>query len=213
MTDLSVQVIGRNAEQIAAEEEAFGPRRGEFWSDVETFMHQGTRFPRLFIPILSTRLGAHIFIVRLEHTHYPPGRPENRDFQMMRLRWQDLEWWVVSIPDADKRLAEDVAARTGMRLADGVPTVFEKLSLFGAPALALGSLRKADADTVDVFPLSGPEVWTLENDANSKLDRMRQKIDRQYALEAESKEAQAIVEKHQERLRAERNAQSSAGNN
>lgn len=167
---------------------------------LQDFIKLGHRFPRLFIPVLTSRLGGYIWMVRLEHTHYGPGTDANKDFQVCRLLWQDLDWLLVSIPATDKPLAEDIAGRVGMRLADGVPTLIQRTQLTGVPAVVVGSQRLTDLAVSDVFPCSGLNTWTLENDNRNPVNNMRAQIDRQYARETEMQEAQAVIESYWRKL-------------
>ena len=99
----------------------------------------------------------------------------------MRLPWLGDPWMVISVPFADKPLAEAVAQETGMRLADGVPHCFH-------------------AGGRDVFPLQGPNVWTLENDDAAHPDWKARRTHPQEALKAELAVIEGIMQRHYDRL-------------
>ena len=80
----------------------------------------------------------------LENIHYKPGSDRNHLFLLRLLDWQDILWTIVSIPIAEKANMERVAQVNGLRIANGVPTMF-----------ADGGIHS--------FPVSNDRVFTLEN--------------------------------------------------
>lgn len=149
-------------------------------SDAE-FLRLGRVHPRLLIAALEMRLGVALFAVRLEYGHYKPGTARNDDFQVMRLCWQGDFYHVFSVPLADKPLADAAAKQTGMRLADGVPHCFQ-------------------AGKRSVFPLSGPNVWTLENDDRDNWQWKARRTHPKEAAEAELSIIQGIMQRHYDAL-------------
>lgn len=97
--------------------------------------------------LFPPRPGVRAFNVLLEHTHYVPGTSRNDDFTVHVLRWgnTDMLWFITSVPMVDRHLAEECAERVGLRIADGIPTMF------------------SPDGTVLTFPADGSTVFTLEN--------------------------------------------------
>jgi len=91
------------------------------------------------------RIGAKAFIVMLEHEGYDPrDEIRNQQFQLVFLEWQGMLFAMVIIPERDRAVAEVIAARLGVRFADGLPTVIH-------------------GDGVKRFPLRHTNLFTLEN--------------------------------------------------
>jgi hypothetical protein len=103
------------------------------WNDAERF----------YMVCDTRRNGCFEFLKALEYVHYPPP---NNAFDCLMTMWQRSPYAIASVPLVDCELAKSVALdeEVGMRLADGVPTLF------------------ADGARHD-FPLTGDNVWTLEN--------------------------------------------------
>lgn len=98
-----------------------------------------------FIGMLNPpRPGVADCFMTLEHTCYPPDTPKNDDFYLILIRWQEMDWGVVGIPEGDRPYMERAAAACGLRVADGIPFVLS----------GTGTHK---------FPVSGPNVFTLEN--------------------------------------------------
>jgi hypothetical protein len=137
--------------------------------------------------IQASRLGGRLFIVKLEYENYPPRTAKNKDYDLTIAKWPDddwgLLWFVVSIPKKDYNLAEQVAKETGLRIADGVPTII-------------------DMNGCVHFPISGPTVFSLESNAKSKVyDNDPDEIQRQ--LKAEDAECELIIQNDVERINLE----------
>lgn len=119
----------------------------------ETITESPTDFQRFFANpgyihyagmLQPPRPGVSDCIQMLEHTHYKPGTNRNHLFMMRLLDWQDMLWVIISIPIAEKVNMERVAQVNGLRVANGVPTMF------------------AGGD-VHHFPVSNDRIFTLEN--------------------------------------------------
>ena len=122
------------------------------------------------------RPGATWFAMKLEFDHFPPRTAVNDEFDIRVTRFPDVEgghlWSIISIPLVKKGRAVSVAAVTGMRLANGVPTAFGVGNFHGVPAMGLGSMRPQNRHTAPgpvfaVFPMDNDRVWSLENDKHS----------------------------------------------
>ena len=104
----------------------------------------------LYITAMALRPGALRFYHELEHTFFPPRSPLNMEFSAFHMLWQDMYWIGCRIPIQKRDCAEIIARKTGMHIADGIPTI-----------VTGGSFAK--------FPLDGPTVFTLENAKGSKV--------------------------------------------
>lgn len=90
------------------------------------------------------RLGISIFNTRLEYEHFPPDTKANNEFRFIIYTWQEIKWAISGIPKGCLKTAEEIAEACGLRIADGVPTIIS-------------------GQSVEHFPLSYPNVFTLEN--------------------------------------------------
>lgn len=102
------------------------------------------------IIFMMTRPGANRFQTYLEHEYYPPGTPENDKFQWRVLKWNQINWCIISIPLEDRQNAYDAAAETKMKIADGIPTMIS-------------------GEGVERFPLCCDRAFSLENQPNSVI--------------------------------------------
>jgi len=98
----------------------------------------------LHFACLMMRPGIRECMSTLEFTHYPPGTPRNDLFNIHIVHFADLPWVLISIPREEKEFMERAAAASGMRIAEGIPTL---LSPKG----------------VELFPVAGAHIFTLEN--------------------------------------------------
>lgn len=94
---------------------------------------------------MSERPGVSLFSVLLEHTFYKPGTSDNEKFIMHLIKWERILWFVITIPAIEKNRAEVVAKKSGIRIADGVPSMITSKG-------------------VAQFPLDMKNVFTLENE-------------------------------------------------
>jgi len=107
------------------------------FSNDERFIH----FVSMSTP---RRPGVMLFAVKLEHWHFPPDTEKNDDFVLHVIEWQNMLWMVVSIPRQYMNLAKKIAAESGLRIADGIPTI-----------ITPGGTQP--------FPIDSDNVFTLEN--------------------------------------------------
>lgn len=105
-----------------------------------------------YVAMLSPRRpGVVLFSVMLEHIFFKPGTEKNDNFVMHMMNWQDMTFGIISIPTNMKKAAEEVAKHAGVRIADGVPTMFDP------------------SGTVEIFPISKNNVFTLENESGHPM--------------------------------------------
>lgn len=134
---------------------------------------QGEDGSRLHLIVDINRIGAKLFNVKMEYTYFAPRSGKNYLFEMVIIKWPHLKnmpppfvWTVCSFPIEFKPQAEAVAKECGLRLADGIPTVF-------------------DGEGAHHFPMNGPTVFTLENVTGHRVynndpgeaDRLRKEED------------------------------------
>lgn len=79
----------------------------------------------------------------LEFQYYKPRTARNHLYILRLLEWCDMLWGIVSIPIEEKHLMERAAKVNGLRVVDGVPTLFD--------------------GGVHHFPVSNSRIFTLEN--------------------------------------------------
>ena len=127
--------------------------------------------------ISPPRIGAHLFLVKLEHEHYRPGTTKNNKFQMYQIVFSDIVFLVASIPAADREIAEQVADECGLRLADGVPHVIDK-------------------DGAKQFPIHTDNTFSLENKSDSPVYQNSPDIHR-CLLQKENEEIRSILASHE----------------
>lgn len=117
-------------------------------SENETLKKQGQDTTRLHLVVDMNRLGAKIFNVKMEYTYFAPRSGKNYLFEMVLMSWpggpMPFMWAICSFPIEYRPQAEELAKECGLRIADGIPTIFT----------GNGAQR---------FPLDGPTVFTLEN--------------------------------------------------
>lgn len=88
--------------------------------------------------------GVQACITELEYTYYIPGTPKNDDFFLRIINWSGMHWVLVSIPISERHLMEKVASENGLRIVDGVPSMFS-------------------GSNMEQFPINNERVFTLEN--------------------------------------------------
>ena len=119
-----------------------------------------------------SRVGVKLFNVKLEYTHFAPRSGMNNLFEMSLLKWPKPDnlffWAIVSIPIEYRPEVEKLIVECGLRLGDGVPTLMTNRGL-------------------QHFPMSGPTVFTLENEAghpiyNNDFDEI-ERLKRQHEAE------------------------------
>jgi hypothetical protein len=107
------------------------------FSSDERFIHfVGMAKPR--------RPGVNLFAIKLEHWYFPPDTEKNNDFILHIIEWQNMTWMVISIPREYMDLAKKIAAKSGLRIADGIPTIIT-------------------SKRIQPFPMDSDNVFTLEN--------------------------------------------------
>jgi hypothetical protein len=70
------------------------------------------------------RPGVQIFSTRLEHECYKPDTDKNEEFRMAIVKWNDLHFSIVNIPEAGLMEALIIAEECGLRFAEGTPRMF-----------------------------------------------------------------------------------------
>ena len=112
----------------------------------EALVVQGKDTSKLHLIVDTSRIGASLFNVKMEYTYFAPRSGKNYLFELVLMRWPDPNtflWAIASFPIEYRPQAEAMAKECGLRLANGVPTIF-------------------DGDGAHQFPLEGPTVFTLE---------------------------------------------------
>jgi len=113
----------------------------------DAFVLQGKDTSKLHLIVDMSRIGAGLFNVKMEYTYFAPRSGKNYLFELVLMKWPDVQtflWAIASFPIEYRPQAEAFAKECGLRLADGVPTIF-------------------DGSGAHQFPLEGPTVYTMEN--------------------------------------------------
>lgn len=114
---------------------------------------QGKDTSKLHLIVDMNRIGARLFNTRMEYTYFAPRSGKNYLFEMVLIKWPRPDmfmWSICSFPIEYRPQAEALAKECGLRLANGIPTIF-------------------DQDGAHHFPLDGETVFTLENVAGHKV--------------------------------------------
>ena len=112
---------------------------------------------KFYVVCMANRAGVRLFCTKLEYTHFPPRTAANKDFELAIMKWQGLEFFVVRVPPSARPWCNKIAADLGMRLADGVPTMFDYKGSYS-------------------FPLQGDNIWTLEGEFEGDEEAEIEKI-------------------------------------
>ncbi len=115
--------------------------------------------------VIPPRPGFALFSTTLEHQFYEPGTPKNADFRIMSTAWlHGSMWMTVTIPYAEKHLAEAVAQYCGLKILDTFPISSKKFPMFATVREeSLAEIRKELPDT-EPFPLHNcVNHFSLEN--------------------------------------------------
>ena len=143
-------------------------------SSHKALIAQGKDSSKLHLIVDMSRIGAGLFNVKIEYTYFPPRSGRNYLYEMTLMRWPDNQygvWAVSSFPIEFKPQAEAIAKECGLRIANGIPTIFEE-------GVALQ------------FPMDGSTVFTLENIkghqvyGNNSADYERLKAEEKRAIDA-----------------------------
>jgi len=113
-------------------------------------LHELLDDEHMFIFSMSIRPGSLRFFHEMEHTFFMPGTELNAKYSIVYVNWSEMTWIGARIPISMQACAHVTAKRTGMRVADGVPTMI-------------------GGDGFIQFPLNGPHVYALENASGSKV--------------------------------------------
>jgi hypothetical protein len=102
--------------------------------------------------LIPPRPGLTECMTLVEHKHFPPGTDRNELFILRFIKWSDMVWVMMSIPIEDKNLVEDIAKECGLRIANGVPTMFT-------------------GNVIQQFPVNNERIFTFENSSGHPVYR------------------------------------------
>ena len=118
---------------------------------------------------MTTRPGSYALISAIEWFWFSPKKNLNHLFNLTIVRWEGLDWLVVSIPKHKLQAVKRLAKQLGMRIADGVPSLIRHMEPDEKPD------RTLEGVGVFVFPggiLNGSDnkyMFTIENDSGSPI--------------------------------------------
>lgn len=99
--------------------------------------------PRIHVCVLMNRPGATEAVMMVESNTFPPGDDElNDQWDVRVVRWQDLDWHILSFPQGMLDQVKEDFAMCGFCLQLGIPTIVEN-------------------DTSIYFPIYTPHTYTL----------------------------------------------------
>ncbi len=106
--------------------------------------------------MVPPRPGFNLFSSLLEYKFFTPSTTSNELFILTVYKWggdkdMPMMWSIISVPSEFKSQAESIAKLTGMRIADGVPTI-------------MGGDKK-----MKQMPLNFPNVFTIKNGPQSDV--------------------------------------------
>lgn len=136
---------------------------------------------KLHLVVDMWRIGANLFNTTTEYTHFAPRSGKNHLFEMSIVTWATRQWAVSSVPISYRNEIEEIAKSCGLRLANGIPTLF-------------------DEDGAHQFPIDGPTVYTLENLPGGQIN---DPVERQKRMDEETLACKAIFEKDEAKIRLE----------
>lgn len=138
-----------------------------------------------------TRPFVHYFANYVEYEHFPP-EGNNNEMQYRVFRWHTMLWSIVSIPISKKELAYEAAAKSHLKLANGVPLFFGKEPIFIFAAARPETFLQLDS--TQIFPLSNSRTFTLEQQKDDVV--YQGPGGRQDAAASEEFEIQQLWKKH-----------------
>ena len=117
------------------------------------------------------RIGAMLFSSILEYWKYPPRTPSNALYELGILKFGNvfsspdpMQWFVMSIPLEDKVFAEEAAKKSFVEMKRTIPIIMEKVAIASLSEEKINTYKSYGKD-IQVFPMSGPNVYTLENES------------------------------------------------
>lgn len=111
------------------------------------------------------RPGLALFSTTLEHQFFEPGTPKNADYRIMTTAWlHDSMWLTITIPTAEKHLAEAVAKYCGLTILDTFPISSKVFPMFATVREETFEEIKAEIPDIEAFPLrTCVNHFSLEN--------------------------------------------------
>ena len=150
------------------------------YKDINTKWFEDKSNIHFIIMMNPPRPGGLLFSTVLEYKFYPPRTRKNEEFIFHIIRWESMVYAVVSIPMKDKHIAEAVCKKTGMRIADGIPT------------LLIGGEKKAKQ-----FPIRGENAFSIENEPDHP---MYKSVAHREAFLAREQQLCQIIQQHGDKV-------------
>lgn len=130
--------------------------------------------------IKPLRLGVASFVTFLEYRHFPPKSESAKQFELYKVKWEEMEYIIAVIPVSASDIANDLIKTLGLRARRGSPAV----------------VRSGEQPAI--FPIHGKNVFTLEYVEGHFAYSNDQELEHA-ALKAEQKAVQLELEKFLER--------------
>lgn len=94
--------------------------------------------------VAPRRPGAILFLTLTEHMFFHPTTPEQDDFLLMNIAWEEMVFYVFSVPSKHHEDLKDLASKCGVRMAEGIPSLYT-------------------SEGLKYFPVYGKNCFNLEN--------------------------------------------------
>jgi hypothetical protein len=96
---------------------------------------------------MAMRPGVGECLTLLEHSEYKPGTSRNHLFHLRVFEWEELVWYLASIPIEDMSLMEATASECGLRITKD-------------------TMALMNPGGISVFPIDNERVYMLLNQSN-----------------------------------------------
>jgi hypothetical protein len=135
-----VEIMKENGVLISETDEKFK----QFMAD-ERFMHLVVMFMPPELGLMKGAMkGVMDCAASIEHRYLNPSALRAKLFSMRVLDWEDVTWFIISVPLEDKDFVKNTSRAHGFKITDGTPVIIGE----GAQS----------------FPVNNKRVFTLEND-------------------------------------------------
>lgn len=108
------------------------------------------RIDSVHVVCWSDRSNSALFVNTLEYKYFPPGTPENDLFEYRMFKWNDMLWFICTVPANKKDILYQVAKESNLKLVEGFPCVIDK-------------------DGPHQFPMHYGTIFSIENLAGSVI--------------------------------------------
>jgi hypothetical protein len=159
------------------------------WAEMEGFIH---------IVGMGMRIGTDYFCNHLEENYFPPMTPANDEYGFAVVQWNNLKWFICTIPADKMPCAKESAAAANLKIQDAVPFMVGPIVASTRPEHLDDEAKEKFGGDLDWFPLNTSATYTLEGTKESRVydgPGARQDL----SVETELKRQQLYKKKRDER--------------